>query len=171
MGALEERVSSTMSGRKLLIFGSISVVLGVVVGGVIILFLRLHDGGQGAVIPRTYADAVNFPLYQPAGLPNSFSMDKNSFSANQNVLSYTYKYQKDKQIVVNIQALPPGFDSSAFNPTKQFSTNIGTAYLADTGTRVTAAVVNSKSLILVNAPSGINADIMEQFIDSLQPAK
>lgn len=149
--------------KMTLLIGGVITVL-VVVAGVLLAGIL----GASQPIPKEYADKVSFPLYYPDKLPEGFTRDKAVLSANSEALVYGFKDQDGKRLVVTIQARPNGLSTSDFNPTKEFGTHIGRAYVVDLDDRSTAAIVNDTSLVVVNAPEGIALSSLETFINSLR---
>lgn len=136
-------------------------------GIAIATYTKLHQ----SPIPKEIRSAVSFPLYYPKKLLPGMTLNKDSFSATSEVVTFNFNYDSGKKkLIVSEQPLS-GIDPDTFNPTKKFTTGIGTAYLVDLEDRTTAAVIADKSWLLINAPQKMGVDDMEQFINSLRPAK
>jgi hypothetical protein len=157
-----ERRKPNNKKMPLLIGGAIALLV-LTAGALFVAVL-----GESRPIPKEYADKVSFPLYYPDKLPAGFARDTGVMSANSEALVYGFRDQEGKRLVVTIQARPAGLSVNDFNPTKEFGTHIGRAYVVDLDGRSTAAIVNDTSLVVVNAPEGIALSSLETFVNSLR---
>lgn len=148
----------------LLVISSVFVLSAI---GIIALHLRAP---APSFFPARIKQSVDFPLYYPQDPPAGLTLDKTSFSSTDQVVLYDYIYSGSKRLIVSIQPRTNGVDPSSFNPTKQFTTSIGEAYLVSLDTRTTAAIMGDKSWVLINAPDVIDTDTLTAFINSLKPA-
>lgn len=151
------------SKKGLFLLGGVIAVLLLVAGALLLAILK-----ESRPIPKEFSDKVSFPLYYPEEIPEDLELDKTSFSANSEALVYSFKDQDSKRLVVTIQARPEDFSVNDFNPTKDFATHIGRAYVVDLDNRTTAAIVNDESLVFVNAPEGVVLANLESLINSLR---
>ena len=112
---------------------------------------------------------IEFPLYYPNKLPSGFTLDTSSISTTKDVALYSFTYDKNKRVSFSIQAKAKNFTTDDFNPTDDFTSYIGRAYLVDLEDRSSAAVVGDTSWVLINAPDKIPSGQMRELIDALRP--
>jgi len=109
-----------------------------------------------------------FPLYYArSGSTQTFQFEPDSISATNQVVLYSYRYDQGKTLAVSVQPIG-NLNVDQFNPTSDFTTTVGHAYIVDIASRTTAAVVGSKSWALINAPDKISVSELTQFINSLR---
>ncbi|HEX3082149.1 MAG TPA: hypothetical protein VHQ86_02760 [Candidatus Saccharimonadia bacterium] len=155
--------------RKQLIIGAAGAVcsIALALGG--IYYVRMYTTAVG--IPEDLISRTHFPLYYPKHPPAGFHIDSGSFNSSTNVVTYAYRYNGNHPLLISIQPLTSGIDTSAFRPTDKFSTYIGEAYLVDLDDRSTAGIVTDKVFVLINAPDKLDMDTLHQFVDSFRPAR
>lgn len=156
-------------GRKkvYLIIGGVAIAI--IAAACIILYIRLNHSDQPSEISKAQK-IVDFPLYYPSQVPPGFVFDKNVSSMKQVVL-YSYTYNKNEKISVSIQPLTNEIDPNAFNPTSDFTTHIGRAYMVDIDLRTTAAVMGKKSWLLINASNNVPTDSFREFVEGFRPVQ
>jgi hypothetical protein len=175
---LEEKLSSSApvthdrkSRRRRWIIPAASLAICVLVTGIAVISLLYVKNSQPAS-SQPFASAQKLaattPVYVPQDPPKEFQPDAQSFSYTAGVVTYQYLYQGKQPVAVSIQQRPGSIDPSEFNPTKEFSTTIGKAYLTEVEPRVSAAVLNDETFMLINAPEGVPASQMELFVNSLR---
>lgn len=122
-------------------------------------------------IPQRMVRQAGFPLYFPKPIPKAVSLDRDSFSLSDRALVYSFSYEGSKHVVVTVQPRPKDFDAGLFRASKEVTTPIGRAYVVDLPERTTAAVINDRSLVFVNAPDGMPMSGFEDVLGSLHPVK
>lgn len=154
---------------------TVLITTAIIAGGAFgVMTWRDHQRANNAAatqLPSAAVQKTSFSVYAPLTPPAGFTLNRSSVSSTNQAFVYSYTYDKNKQLVITTQQLPPHFDTTQFNPDKTVQTNIGTAYMVDLDARTTAAVVTNKSLIFINAPSKISEDVLEQFINTMELAK
>ena len=139
-------------------------------GGGLILMVLLFVGWFFFIrsvgpIPRTYRRGLDFALYYPTRLPNSYTVDGQSFKRKGNVLIFSILAPNGKNIAVSEQALPPEAASSHQTkplPVKiagegQLTTNIGSARVSLWSDKYVADIVTDETWIILNV-SGFTED-------------
>jgi len=145
--------------------GGTILVIGVAIG--VIVVTQHHKQPPTAPPALITAQAsVDFPLYYATN-KGTFQLAQQSVSVADQVVVCSYQYDHGKTLAVSMQPIG-NLDVNQFNPTSDFTTAIGHAYLVDLENRTTAAVVGSKSWTLINAPSKISVGELMQFINSLR---
>lgn len=134
-----------------------------------LLFTINHKGGAPPKIAQAQK-MVDFPLYYPSKLPPGFVLNEKVSSLEQ-VILYSYTYDKTETISVSIQPLTDEISPNDFNPTSDFTTYIGRAYMVDMELRTTAAVMGEKSWLLINASENVPTNSFREFIDSFRPVQ
>lgn len=140
----------------------------IVMAALAFVYIHFRAANHRSAIPEHIINTVSFPVYAPDRELPGFILDEASTSATSQVVTYNYTYDDTKKLIISIQPMSSDIDPNQFRPTKEFTTTIGKAYIVDLDSRTTAAVVTDESFILINAPSGIAVDAMEQFINSLR---
>jgi uncharacterized protein YdhG (YjbR/CyaY superfamily) len=168
-GAPQEAVPAHTQQRApgwvLAVMGAIIVVL---CGAAAFLVLQTRTPAIPAKLLAAQK-AIEFPLYYPNKLPPGYTLDTASISYTKDVAVYSFTYDKSKRVSFSIQAKHQGFSPDDFNPTSDFTSYIGRAYLVDLDDRSSAAVVGDTSWVLINAPDKVPSDTLRQLIDSLRP--
>lgn len=163
--ALHEREERFTHSFLLKIIG-IGIVLMALVAGLLWWSVQRAQSPQGFM--ADLQTKVEFPLFYPTQLPNGMKLDRSRYGTTKDVVTTTYTYDDNKYIVVSMQAKAKNFDASTFQPTSEFTTSLGRAYVADLPTRTTAAVVGEKSWALINAPERMAVDQLTSFINGLR---
>ena len=109
--------------------------------------------------PRLLAaqKAVDFPLYYPNKLPAGYKLEESSITYTKHVAVYSFTYEHGKHIAFSVQPKAAGFSTDSFNPTSEFTSYIGRAYLVDLDDRSSAAVDSDTSWLLINDPELVPA--------------
>ena len=151
------------------IIGGISGVL-LLAGLVTTLLIAQHHKNGSTLTPQALTTAqasASFPLFYAKTNSPSFQFVPASVSATSQAVLYSYQYDHDKTLAVSVQPIG-NLNVDQFNPTSDFATTVGHAYIVDIDSRTTAAVVGSKSWALINAPDKISVSELTQFINSLR---
>ena len=99
-----------------------------------------------------------------------FTLQKSTTTYQDNVLIFSMNGASGKTLAFTEEALPPGFDTSTLSGDRQFNTSYGQGFIFDGLNRTTGTLLtHDKTWVLINAPSPIGADLMEQVIDNLVP--
>jgi len=162
------KARSKQRSKLWLLLGGALALIGVACLAITFLLLRA-DGSKAPDEFKKAQSAVSFPVYYPQDPPNSLRFNETSLSYTKDVVLYTYTYDGNKIVSISVQAKAGGFSDSDFNPTTEFTSHMGRAYIADLDHRTSAAVVGDKSWVLINAPNGIADSTLRDFIDSLRP--
>lgn len=173
MGAVSYSFSMDIETRP---HNSQQLVLRIIAGGIVVLaavvgvlWWLAQDAQSVRGTLQSIHSRVGFRLYYPAQLASGFRFNRETVSVTSEVVSYVITYDGKKTLIVSTQPKSAGFDESKFNPTSDFTTTIGHAYIADLPDRTTAAVVGEQSWVLINAPEKIAVDQLTTFINSLHP--
>lgn len=145
------------------------LVLGVLVAGGWFGWQKFHDPSP---IPKNIRQSVNFPLYYPKPVPVGFRINKESFSTNGKVVLYSFSYtgsdSKKYSLAITIQPAISGLTTTSnFNPSDQFTVNIGQAYLAEFEIRDSAAITTPKSTLFLNTNGPIASSDFKNFINNM----
>jgi hypothetical protein len=162
--------SQFKSRRRLIIAGAVVVITAAIGTGVI-----YQTGRRINQLPETIANQVTFPLYYPAKMPPGFQLDKDSFSATSQVVTYSVTYGDSRNLVVSQQPTPKDFDFEKFYlnslfGAKEVITPLGKAVIGQIDEAAFASIVTDRTWIIVNAKSGLTAIEMERFIAGFVPA-
>lgn len=92
----------------------LTYALGVLVAAALTTLWVVHAGQAAAIVPGRFIKEVSFPVYAPAYLPASYTIDQKSFFINNdNVLEFQALGNK-ASIVVTEEATPHGFNFASF---------------------------------------------------------
>lgn len=127
---------------------------------------------QADAIPARVRSAVNFPLYQPAKLPQGYKVDANSFRLNSSVVTFTVQ-NLDKNLVFTEQAKPMDFDfggfyDGQFADARTISTGAGRAYVNAFGDGELASIATDRTWILVRSPAGVSASDFDSILQGIK---
>ena len=147
----------------------IGIVLMAFVAGLLWWSVQRAESPQGFM--ADLQTKVAFPLFYPSQLPNGMKLDRTQFGYTKDVVTTSYTYDNNKRLVISMQPKGTKFDPSTFEPTSEFTTSLGRAYVADLPIRTTAAVVGEHSWALINAPERIAVDQLTTFINGLRLVK
>ena len=143
-------------------------LVGITVFGAYMTILLLHSRPT-IPVPRAISSQVDFPLYYPTKFPSGFSLDTNSFSQSNKVVTYTVSYEGNKKLIFNIEVRPTNFDFEGFqsNATK-ISSSIGDAYVGSLGKNTVISITTEKSWIFIGVPSPIDTPALEVILQHLK---
>ena len=149
----------------------VCVALIITVGAVI--WLGGGKGDEPAVgavqsVPASIASQVKFPVFFPKQLPSGMTVDGTSFSATDQVATYSVHYDQGRKLLVSVQARSIEVDPDDYEGDSTFSTSVGKVVIINLADRTTAAVFGDKSWALINAPDPIADSQLRAFIDSLR---
>lgn len=127
---------------------------------------------QADSIPARVRSAVNFPLYQPAKLPDGYKVDANSFKLNSSVVTFTIQ-NLDKNLIFTEQAKPLDFDfddfyASQFKQARTLSTSAGRAYVNAFDEGELASITTDRTWILVRSPAGVSASDFDAILQGIK---
>lgn len=123
-------------------------------------------------IPRQISSQVDFPLYYPTEFPSGFSLDKNSFSETNTIVTYTVTYDGNKKLVFNTQARPTNFDFDSFQSKgKKLESSLGDAYVGALGKSTVVSIATDKSWLLIGVPSPIDTPSLAAILQHLKEAR
>jgi hypothetical protein len=154
-----------LSRRRRLMLASGALAAAVILVAVAFFLIFGHTSPARSALSQAQ-QKVTFPLYYPESTPEGFTFDKDSVSATDQVVLYSYSYDGDKRLLVTVQS--GKFDSGQFKATSDFTTTMGHAYIVDLDDRTTAAIVGEQSWVIINAPNKIAVDKLTAFINSLR---
>lgn len=122
-------------------------------------------------IPHDITSQVDFPLYYPTELPAGFSLDKNSFTKTNKVVTYVVTYEDDKKLIFNIQARPTNFDFDGFQSKgKKLKSSLGDAYIGSLGQNTVVSIATSETWVFIGVPSPIDTSALEVILQHLEEA-
>lgn len=149
-----------------LIFVAVMVLTGVLV------WSSKHTASPKSVptatneIPKSVISAVNFPIYYPASLPAGYELS--DARAQGSIVNIYYRYATSKQLIITEQPRPLNIEE--VTKTKEFTTPIGPAYLANLNGRTAGFVRADKTLIILTSSADITTSDLEQVMMNLQQA-
>ena len=112
------------------------------------------------------------PYYLQPTYPTDFTLQQNTVKYAFGVLVFSLHNSTGKTLSVTEEATPSQYDPSTLHTTKQFNTEYGQAYITDSTDRTTGSLFTSdKTWVIVNAPSPVGSDFMQQFLEAFTPAK
>jgi hypothetical protein len=164
-------------GRTKLRFGLIATAVVVALAAALLGYVILHRKPQvhdvGPFPAATVQEIKAFKLYY---LSPSFSTDyvlqSSTIDYQAGVLVFEMKNPSGNTLAFTEEATPPGFDISGLNADKVFNTSYGQAFITDAVLRTTGALFTTNNTwILVNSPTPIGADLMEQILNNLIPIR
>lgn len=109
---------------------------------------------------------TSFPLYYPQPLPDGFSSTSNSLNVTDGALMFNVTDRKGNAVVVTQQPRPQLTEE--VTKTKQFSTPIGNAFLAQLNGRTVGFIYTEKTLIIVSSTNEVDDDDLVKLLSSLQ---
>ena len=123
-------------------------------------------------IPETISRAATFPVYYPAALPPGFAIEPGSVDHSQGVVTYTIRYDGNKQLAFTVQALPTDFDPDSLQTNaRQLNSSLGPAYVGAIGGKTVVSIVTSEAWLLIGVPSDIETSQLVAVLSDLQPAR
>ncbi len=159
--------------RKFFIIVITLTAIIVLILGILLVKNELAHRAVISQIPVDILERAEFPLYVPQQLPDGFSLDKDSFSFQQNVATFVVTYNYSKKLVFTEQAKPSGVDvkglySSLFRFSQPISTPHGQVYIGRSVSGTTSAsLVTDHTWILAATDGGINHANLEQIMQQL----
>ena len=152
--------------RRLIVVVSVAVIVGVILGGVAI-GLIVHSKPGSSVLSRVSGFT---PFVPKAGAQSDFKMVQSSLHYSQGVLLFSLQNPVGASVAVTEQKLPDGYNAAQLATGSPVSTEYGQAFITDTpGQTVGTLVSSNKTWVLLNAPTPIGTDAMQQVIESLSP--
>lgn len=118
-------------------------------------------------VPQSVINSVNFPVYYPASLPSGYQF--NGAEAQGTIVNLFYSFDGSKQLIITQQPKPVLIEE--VTKTKEFSTTIGEAYLANLNGRTVGFVRTEKTLIILTSASEFISSDIEQLMLNLQLAR
>jgi hypothetical protein len=165
---------------------SLALALLVVAGGITGAWMHWHHTAAQTTantspVPKSVAQAVNFPVYypDPQKLPAGYTLNTNSFTSPvKNGVTYSVSYDNGKKIVFSIQVKPTDSELQTFNSSYiplriDYQTPIGQAEIGaynnhgDTQTLVSLPT-KTNSWIIITAPYNIDQGNLKKVLSSLK---
>ena len=160
--------------RRQLIAGAVGLTASLASAVLVIIAIRPHLTPRGSAFTNAQlAQITGFkPYYLKPGTSTDFGINKSTISYQHDVLVFSLKNPAGKSLAFSEQHISPNFEQAGLQTTKQFSTEYGAAYITDTANRTTGALFShDNTLVIINAPSPIGVDAMQQLLSGLAPIK
>lgn len=135
-----------------------------VAGGIYTYWLlAVRDTGP---IPRTYTRGLDITLYYPDRLPQGYTVDNSSFQRQDNVLIFSIKAPKGRNIAVSQQAAPadaPSVEKTGNTPftmpgERSFTTGIGHVNISLWGNKYVSDISTTEGTWIILNTTGFTAD-------------
>ena len=127
-------------------------------------------------IPGKFRQGLNYPTYYPDSLPDDYAVDRLSFKREGNVLIFSIKAPRGRQMVVTEEHIPKGLDLSQHaNPAgipmpdeDNFTTTVGSAQTSFWGGKFVCSLVTQNTWIIINV-SGFTKKEASLVAQSFRP--
>lgn len=152
-------------------FIGVGVIVGILVIGVLALLHPRASSAKPDFPAATIRQISGFKFYYfKPGFSTDFKLDQNSIHYQSGVLIFSMKNPAGKTLAFTEQASPPHFEADMLQTDKQFNTEYGQAFVTDQADRTSGALITQDNTwIIINAPSPIGADTMQQLLNALGP--
>ena len=152
--------------KRLVITGIVILLLAIGTG----LFLHLRHSDP---IPAAIRQSLKFSLPHPTKLPDGYSLDRQSFSAKNNVLTFTVSNTAKQRIAFSIQARPQTFDFTAFyskglSGTFNFTTPTGEAAIGTANNQTIGSLLTTDSWVLVTSNRQIQNQELQVILKNMK---
>ena len=158
------------------------VVLVILLGAAIIYYFIQKNGDNNTLpypISQQTAGLLGFDIYYPNQklLPQGYTLNKNSFSDNDQAIIYTVSYGNNQKIVFSDQAKPSTDDLETFVAKNMplsatYQTAVGKATIgAINAQSVVSLPTNTNAWLIITAPGNINQNQLNQLLNSIELAK
>ena len=137
--------------------------------------VRLFPASAPNSFPASFSRTVSFPLFSPEWLPTGLSIDRQSFDATAEVLTFTISDNKGKRLVFTEQPKPPQANLDTFyqqqlSGSTSFDTTAGKVTIGQFEGSTLAGIATDQTWILMRAVASINQSEFEHIVRSMSRA-
>ena len=164
----------TVSPLKIVVVSLLLLLIGGAAGVSIAFFVAKPSAV--VAVPEKVKNAITFPVYGPAELPNGFVLDTRSFAAQENneIVAFSARDSTNRLITFTEQAKPKDFDFASFyaNHMKNADSVSGTPFSSTLGkskdeTNYMLSVSTPETWMIVTANSSLGASEMQRIAKSI----
>ena len=181
---LQERLKQIKNGRSRLAVPELrllsrrtsfmvsGIVVAVLTGALIINYASEHrKKNLNSIDPVITRQISAFtPYYMKSDFKSDYRLVQGSVHYASGVLVFQIKNPAGKSMAFTEEATPPGYSIESLTYDKKYENNYGQAFITDAALRTTGALfTNDHTWILINSPTSIGADLIQQVLDALQP--
>lgn len=148
-----------LRGWPVILAGCVAVA---VVGLAMVWFFLVRETGP---IPRQYRKGLSITLYYPYKLPDGYTVDKQSFKREGDVLIFSINAPNGKNIAVSEASVPAGGVPQADSPVpfeiageRKLTTAIGAAHISLWGDKYVADIATPDGTWVILNVTGFTAD-------------
>lgn len=159
-----------MRSKRAWFFAAAALLL--LVLSVVVLFA--WRSSAPTMIPQAMLRRTSFPVYQPAWLPEGFSVNQQSFDANEQVLTFAVKDASITRLVFTEQPKPSreqinSFYNQQLSAARTIPLKNGEATLGQFEGMPLAAIATDQTWVLIRAVAAIDDAQLQKIAENITP--
>ena len=147
-------------------------VAALLVSGGVMGWLLVQRSSANATIPTEIQKSVDFSLYEPGWLPEGSALDRKSFAAEHQTVTFTVDGRKGEKLIFSEQPQPPLIDFDAFYDKQfghktSFDTAIGQAVVGISKDTLFGSITTGQTWIFVKAHHDMDRVAFERIMQNM----
>jgi hypothetical protein len=167
----ERHINAPAKDRQKWLYAAAGAGVAIILFAIVAGFIAMHkSGSQPEGLPAAITSGASIPLYFPHKPPAGFRLIDNSATLNQSdLVSFSLENTKGGKLQVIEQTKPPIMEE--VTKTKEFTTSIGHAYLANLNGHTAGFIVGEKTLVILSEVVPVDDSQLIALMQSMKPAE